>query len=311
MQVKALSWNLFHGRDFPPDPALFTWRSRLLRVTERNATHVQVNRDLFAEFASVLADAEWDVALLQECPPRWWRPLAATCEAEAHGALTSRNSLGPLRALAARLNPDLIASAEGGSNLTLVRGSFRCAFHTSEVGKAHRNREATVERREATIHEGPPERRTMALTRIGGPGGAGLPGRTAGGGGLCVANLHATADRPELAAEDVLRAAEAATEWAGDAPLIFGGDLNLRPASEPAVFDELRERFGLAAPTAPDAIDHLLVRGLDVVEPARLWPAERREVRGGSGRPVGDGRALRLSDHAPVEARFATGSPQG
>ena len=35
--------------------------------------------------------------------------------------LTSRNSLGALRAFAARLNPDLIASGEGGSNLTLVR----------------------------------------------------------------------------------------------------------------------------------------------------------------------------------------------
>ena len=26
----VLSWNLFHGRDFPPDRALLTWRSRLL-----------------------------------------------------------------------------------------------------------------------------------------------------------------------------------------------------------------------------------------------------------------------------------------
>jgi len=110
VQVKAIAWNLFHGRDFPPDPALFTWRSRLLRATERNGTHVQVNRDLAAEFARLLAAAEWDVALLQECPPRWHEALARACEAEAHMALTSRNSLGPLRALAARLNPDLVAS---------------------------------------------------------------------------------------------------------------------------------------------------------------------------------------------------------
>ncbi len=52
MQFTAIGWNLFHGRDFPPDPALFTWRSRLLRVTERNATHAQVNRDLLDEFAA-------------------------------------------------------------------------------------------------------------------------------------------------------------------------------------------------------------------------------------------------------------------
>ena len=290
MQVKAIAWNLFHGRDFPPDPALFTWRSRLLRVTEHNATHVQVNRDLFAEFAGVLAGAEWDVALLQEFPRRWWEPLAAACKAEAHGVLTSRNSLGALRALAARLNPDLIASAEGGSNLTLVRSV--ASFPPYRGITRHGTPGGILERRALTIHEGRPERRAMVFTRIAGDDA-----------GLCVANLHATADRPELAAEDVLRAAETASEWAGNGPLIFGGDLNLRPVVSAAVFDELRERFGLAAPTAPDAIDHLLVRGLDTVEPPHLWPPERREVRE-------DGLALRLSDHAPVAARFATSAPR-
>jgi endonuclease/exonuclease/phosphatase family metal-dependent hydrolase len=293
VQVKAISWNLFHGRDFPPDPALFTWRSRLLRVAERNETHVQVNRDLSEEFRRLLAAADWDVALLQECPPRWWRQLAEACEAEPHGVLTSRNSLGSLRALAARLNPDLIASGEGGSNLTLIRGSLVTPDDHKEPrdgGKAA----GIVERREVAIREGRPERRAMAFTRIGGHGND-PP--------LCVANLHATNDRPDLATEDVLRAAEAASAWAEDAPLLFGGDLNLRPAETPVVFDELRERFGLAAPTAPDAIDHLLVRGLEVVEPARLWPPKRRELRG-------SGRALRLSDHAPVEARFATLTPR-
>ena len=69
--VRTATWNLFHGRDHPPDPALFTRRSRLLRRTERNATHVQVNRPLREEFVSTLDAAEWDVALLQEAPPRW------------------------------------------------------------------------------------------------------------------------------------------------------------------------------------------------------------------------------------------------
>jgi endonuclease/exonuclease/phosphatase family metal-dependent hydrolase len=271
VQLTALSWNLFHGRDFPPDPALFTWSSRLLGVTERNATHVQVNRDLGEEFARVLAAAEWDVALLQECPPRWREPLAAACDAEAHRVLTSRNSLSPLRAIAGRLNPDLVRAGEGGSNLTLVRGVD------------------VVERRELTIHEGRPERRAMAFTRTA--------------SGVCIANLHATNDRPKLATEDVLRAAEAATAWAGDTPLLFGGDLNLRPGESPEVFAELHECFGLAAPTGPDTIDHLLARGLDVVDPPHQWPPERRELRE-------DGRALRLSDHAPVEARFATPTPR-
>ena len=291
MQLTVLSWNLFHGRDFPPDPALFTWRSRLLGTSERNATHVQANRELLDEFATLLADAEWDVALLQECPPRWWQPLAAACEAEPHGVLTSRNSLGAVRAYFAEQNPDLLAAGEGGSNLTLVRNSFRCDFHTPEVQKSHRNRKAGLERRELAIHEGRPERRAMAFTRLAGDAAL-------GGASLCVANLHATNDRPAMASADVLRAAEAASEWAGESPLVFGGDLNLRPAETPAVFEQLRERFGLAAPTAPDAIDHILARGLETIEPAHAWPPERRELRA-------DGLALRLSDHAPVEARFA------
>jgi endonuclease/exonuclease/phosphatase family metal-dependent hydrolase len=268
----AIAWNLFHGRDFPPDPALFTWRSRLLRITERNSNHVQVNRGLEAEFAAMLGGVEWDVALLQETPPRFMWSLAEACDAEAHRVLTSRNRLGRLRATAARLNPDLIASGEGGSNLTLVRPS-------GPLG-------AIVERRELAIHEGKPERRAMAFTRTASD--------------VCVANLHATNDFPELAAEDVLLAARTATGWAGERPLLLGGDLNLRPAESPDVFETLRERFGLAPPTAPGAIDHLLVRGLEVLHPPTPWPPERREVRQGE-------RALRLSDHTPVEARFATG----
>jgi endonuclease/exonuclease/phosphatase family metal-dependent hydrolase len=274
VELTTIAWNLFHGRDYPPDPELRTWRSRLLRFEERSDTHVQVNRDLTEEFAGLLSATAWDLALLQECPPRFMEPLARACGAEAHRALTSRNALGPLRGLLARQNPDLMASGEGGSNLTLVRVPGKLG--------------GIAERRELAIHEGPPERRSMALTRTA--------------CGLCVANLHATNDRPELAVEDVLRAARAAGEFAGGAPLVFGGDLNLRPAENPEVFERLREDFGLAAPTAPRAIDHLLVRGLEVASPPTQWPPERREL------PL-DGRALRLSDHAPLEARFAAPEP--
>ena len=275
MQLTALAWNVFHGRDFPPDPELRSWRSRILRLDERNETHVQLNRDLTAEFATLLAGAAWDVALLQECPPRFAEPLAAACGAEWQRALTSRNALAPLRELLARQNPDLMASSEGGSNLTLVRVPGRLG--------------GIAERRELAIHEGEPERRAMAFTRTA--------------SGVCIANLHATNDRPKLATEDVLRAARAATEWAGDAPLIFGGDLNLRPAENPEVFARLEVDFGLTGRTGPQAIDHLLSRGLELVEPATAWPPERREL------PVED-RALRLSDHAPVEAKFAVSEPR-
>jgi endonuclease/exonuclease/phosphatase family metal-dependent hydrolase len=276
VEFTAIAWNLFHGRDFPPDRGLRSWRSRLLRFDEHNETHVQVNRDLTTEFATLLAATAWDVALLQECPPRFAEPLARACGAEWQRALTSRNSLGPLRGLLARQNPDLMASAEGGSNLTLVRVPGRLG--------------GIAERREIAIHEGEPERRSMAFTRTA--------------SGVCIANLHTTNDRPKLARADVLLAARTAVEWAGPAPLLFGGDLNLRPAHDPEVFERLREEFGLAAPTGPEAIDHLLVRGLDVLRAPVAWPPERREL------PLG-GRALRLSDHAPVEARFGLAEPAG
>ncbi len=275
MEITVLCWNIFHGRDHPPDPELRTWRSRILRLDESNSTHVQVNRDLTPEFGTLLASAAWDVAMLQECPPRFAGPLARASGAEYHRVFTSRNELGFWRALLARQNPDLIASGEGGSNTTLVRVPGKLG--------------GIAERRELEIHAGEPERRSMAFTRTA--------------SGVCVANLHATNDRPALAVADVILAAEAATGWAGSAPLIFGGDLNLRPAENPELFAQLAGDFGLDSPTTGKrAIDHVLVRGLEVVGAPTQWPPEKREL------PL-DGKALRLSDHAPVEARFASQDP--
>jgi endonuclease/exonuclease/phosphatase family metal-dependent hydrolase len=264
-QFRVLTWNLFHGRDRPPNRKLFTWRSRLLRITERDGTHVQVNRGLYDEYMSVIAGAAWDVCLLQECPPRWTARLARDSGAEAHRVLTSRNSFAPLRTIAAIVNPDLIASNEGGSNLTLVRG------------------DSIAERRDLVLRERKPERRTMAFTRLA--------------SGLCVANLHTSNAKPPLPVDEALLAAEKSTAWAGDRPLILGGDFNMRPERVPEVYPELERHYGLRAPTAPDSIDHLLVRGLEITEPPRAWSPERREL-------PADGLRLRLSDHAPVEAVF-------
>lgn len=279
--MRLLSWNLFHGRDHAPDSSLHTWRSRLTGRTERDATHAQVNRDLLEEFASVLGGAEWDVALLQECPPRWAESLADACRAEAHLVLTSRNLPGPLGSLqraAATRSPDLVGSWEGGSNLTLARGAPGTPI-------IRERRELTLTRR--------PETRRMAFTILR--------------DGLCVANLHASVPRPDAEA-DVRAAARVASEWARDSPLVFGGDLNLRPSSSPQVFDELATDLGLAAPTAPDAIDHVLARGLGVASPPTTWKPERREVpdRDEDHDRVGDtSLRIRLSDHPPVEATFS------
>jgi endonuclease/exonuclease/phosphatase family metal-dependent hydrolase len=115
--------------------------------------------------------------------------------------------------------------------------------------------------------------------------------------GPCIANLHASKD-DGLAAAELLAAADRAVEWAAGAPLVLGGDFNLRPRQSEA-FGELARRHGLSEPAEPDAIDHLLARGLEVVDASRAWPAHRRELDG-------DGLALRLSDHAPVQAHFRT-----
>ncbi len=136
-----------------------------------------------------------------------------------------------------------------------------------------------------TIHRGRPERRAMALTRTA--------------SGLCIANLHASTNAPRLATEDVLLAAREATAFAGDSPLLFGGDLNLRPRQTPEAFERLAKLHDLRGVTGPDAIDHLLARGLRADSAPAAWEPERRELREA-------GLALRLSDHAPVEGVFET-----
>jgi endonuclease/exonuclease/phosphatase family metal-dependent hydrolase len=186
------------------------------------------------------------------------------------GALTSRNLLAPLRAAAAEWNPDLIASNEGGSNIVLVRAPARVV---------------EVERVVLALR---PERRRLLLARVQLPDGR----------HLAVANTHLSVPSTGRGHAEALVAADHAVRFAGQAPLLFGGDLNLRPAREPQAFEELRERHGLAPPTAPDSIDHLLVRGLDVVGPPAALAPEDREVPGPGG------RAVRLSDHAPVTGTF-------
>src|SRR3954470_3882448 len=223
--VRAVTWNLYHGQAAPRP-----------------------------EFIRVLDSLDWQIALLQEAPPRWRGALALELRAQSAISLTSRNFGAPIRSWLAEGWPQLIKSNEGGSNQLLVRDPWRI----------EETRELTLTRL--------PERRRMLWARLSGP----RP--------LAVANLPGSVDSVRGARGEVLRAAAQAVEWAGDLPLLFGGDLNLRPSRQPEVFEALAQRFGLAPPTAPDAIDHLLARGLDIVEPPRRGPA------------------LPLSDHAYVTA---------
>ncbi len=268
--LRLLTWNLLHGRDFPPNRGLETWRSRLLRVAERDATHIQVNRSLRREFASRLAGWEWDVALLQEAPPRWLADLERATGAAGSRDLTARNSFSPLRAAVADRSPDLIKSHEGGSNMLLVRPPAQIVATRAETLTEH------------------PERRRLLMARL----------ELSGGRRLVVACMHLSVPSTGQGRAEVSHAAALTTGWAGRDPLVFGGDLNLRPAAHRAAFDDLRDHFGLAAPTGPRAIDHLLARSLDVVARPTALPAAEREVPGPGG------LAIRLSDHAPVVATF-------
>jgi endonuclease/exonuclease/phosphatase family metal-dependent hydrolase len=200
-------------------------------------------RSLLAEFADALAGWEWDVALLQEVPPWWPDPLARAARAEQRTVLTSRNWLLPLRRAISSRNPDILKSNGGGANAILVRGGGI---------RDHRTRRLTWL----------PEQRWAHGVRLA--------------SGAWVVNLHATTqpdseDKPRTKA-DCAKALAAAREWAGGAPLVFGGDLNLKGRPE---LPGLRHVAG-------NHVDHILVDGFEAA---------------GRGEVLDRGP---LSDHPPV-----------
>jgi endonuclease/exonuclease/phosphatase family metal-dependent hydrolase len=233
-------------------------------------THTDVNRSLRAEFLAKLAGWEWDVALLQEVPPRWFGDLQEATGAVGLRALTSRNWLAPVRGALSEWSPDLIRSNEGGSNVLLVRPPAR-------IVASGRLRVAVW-----------PERRVAQLATLAFPEGR----------RLLVANAHLSVPRSGRGAAEALRVADAAVRRADGDPVVLGGDLNLRASDHAEAFAHLRDGFGLGEPTGPRAIDHLLVRSLETVErPARM-PGSARDVPGPRG------LSIRLSDHAPLAGAF-------
>ena len=103
MELHAMTWNLFHGRDFPPDPELLSWRSRLLRITERGATHAQVNRTSASRVRRRCSRRRTGTSpCFRSRPPRWSTTLAGEAGAErppcAHLAQLARRDPGARRA---------------------------------------------------------------------------------------------------------------------------------------------------------------------------------------------------------------------
>ena len=213
---------------------------------------------------------DWDVALLQEAPLRWFRDLARASGASGAAVATSRDQLATVRGFVADRRPDLIKSGEGGSNQILCRAGWRLAEH----------RRLTL----AWL----PERRRMVWARL----------ERADGAELCVANLHASAHNPPRAAWEVDRAARRAIEWSAGRPLVFGGDFNVRAVTVPWIYERLRDDHGFSDPTGPKLIDHLLARGLREQQKAHQLPPASHDIQ------LPGGRSTRLSDHAPVAAVF-------
>ena len=265
-----MTWNVFHGRDWPPEPRLQVraHKGNFRRGPRLGERYQQTNWDLFEQFATLIAGIDWDVALFQEFPPSWKSRMARACGADAHRAFSGRNWLQPLTSLIGRWRPDLLGAWEGGSNTTLVRHSA-----------------GPVTDRVRVVLTRKPETRVMALTRME--------------SGLCVANLHVST-RPPSAEHELLDAAQRAIDFAGSGPLIFGGDFNVRPRAS-GVFDQLEERYGLAPRTAPDRLSHLLVRGLEVIEHPAALPPEARDVA-----DPATGKLIRLADHNPVIGKFSS-----
>ncbi|HWT91817.1 MAG TPA: endonuclease/exonuclease/phosphatase family protein [Solirubrobacteraceae bacterium] len=202
--------------------------------------------ELLPEFSDALSGWDWDVALLQEVPPWWPIPLARACDASVRSALTSRNQLLPVRRALARALPNLLKSEGGGCNAILVRGGGITAHEQLEVARK-------------------PERRVVHAVRLE--------------DGTWLGNLHASKQEPRARAlADVAAGAAAVGEWADpDAPLVFGGDLNVRDPQ-----------------TVLPQLTHLSWNGVDHLFARRLERVGRGDVLDHAP----------LSDHAPVVAEL-------
>jgi endonuclease/exonuclease/phosphatase family metal-dependent hydrolase len=223
-----------------------------MRVLTWNLFHGRsqppVRRELSGCFAAALERWEWDAAMLQEVPPWWPAPLARACDAEQRAALTSRNAgLRLRRAIAVRW-PDVIKSNGGGCNAVLARRPI--AEHLA------------VRLRIV------PERRVAQLVRLH--------------GGTCLVNLHASA-RSELAEEELAELWTRALSFSAGAPLVLGGDLNLRHPRTPCAD---------VAHVASRDVDHLFARGFAQCDAAQKLD---RQVLIGA-------QEVELSDHVPLVA---------
>lgn len=174
--MQVITWNLFHGRSVP----------------ERREY-------LYDEFEAALAGWDWDVLMLQECPPWWPEKFAAVLGADYRSALTSRNFGLPVRRALAIRRPDIIKANGGGCNAILVRGQKIVEHRTRRIRYI-------------------PERRVLHGVRLE--------------NGLWICNLHLQGShshlRPPNYAVETVKAGVLGMRWAGQhSPILLGGDFNV------------------------------------------------------------------------------------
>ncbi len=262
------TWNLFHGNTVPPR-----------------------REGRLAEMVQLASADEPDVVCLQEVPLWALERLDDWSGMVAYGDVAARATLGPLPSTAAigravtGLHHGVLRSAfTGQANAILVHPELRLLARETVVLNARRFRRAQARWLGLPLAARlawAGERRICQAVRLAPPGG----------GAVLVANLHATAYRPDarIADAELLRAAVFADAVAApDDVCILAGDFNIRTATSWTLRDLAQPEWGFSGGGL--SIDHILARGAPVGRVVR-WPDDRRHRDG-----------VLLSDHAPVEA---------
>jgi endonuclease/exonuclease/phosphatase family metal-dependent hydrolase len=225
-----------------------------------------------------------DVLCLQEVPVWTLRRLAAWTGMQAFGAVTMPALGGPFARRLTEFDPGRLRSGlTGQANAILLGSHLEVGGHVTLAlnPRGFRRREAATQGLPLRVRIAwARNRRVAQLVRI-----------SQAGDSAVVVNLHLTASADSRPADaELLRAASYAEGFARPRePIVLAGDLNLTSASSFAL-PEL-ERWGFSPAAA--GIDHILVRGLELVRLPARWPGQRRRLG-----------ELLLSDHAPVEAEM-------
>jgi len=261
VRLLVRTWNLFHGRSFP----------------ESGETYLD-------EMVALAAQDDPDVVCLQEVPV-WALPELEDWSGMAAVGVVAMPAIGGRFARrATEVHPRRLRSAlTGQANAVLIArrldviGESSLTLNTRDMRRREAKRLGlSTGMRIAWARN----RRVAQLVRV-----------SAGASSAVVVNLHLSSlpdSRPVDA--ELLRAVTYADGFARpDEPLVLAGDFNLTTASS-VVLPELRS-WGFSE--GAGGIDHVLARGLTVVDGPTAWPDERRRR----------GERL-LSDHAPVEAEM-------